>query len=51
MVRKRIQEVIFGNYQMNYLIEFDLYILYFKGWCEKIVKTGDTQKGITKKIK
>ena len=26
MVRNLIQEVIFGNHQMNYLTEFDLYI-------------------------
>ena len=26
MVRKRIQEGIFGNFRMNYLTEFDLYI-------------------------
>ena len=26
MVRKRIPEGIFGNYQMNYWTEFDLYI-------------------------
>ena len=48
-------------FQMNSLKEFDLYIdivlivymfcikiLFFLGWCEKIVKTRDAQGGIKK---
>ena len=59
MLRKRIQGVIFGNYCINYLREFNLYInivliVYilcaktFKDQCEKIVKR-DIQEGITNK--
>ena len=53
--------VLFLIYQMNYLTEFNLYKLncinsvyilckdsfFFRGWCEKIVKSGDAQRGIT----
>ena len=64
MIRKNnLKEGIFGNYQTDHPKEFDLYIdnllivnmfcarilFFFKDWCEKIVKSGDAQGGITNK--
>ena len=61
MVGKRIKEAILENCWIDYFKDFDIYIdielivymfctkiLFFKRWCEKIVKRGFVEGGITK---
>ena len=61
--KERIYEDIFGNYQMNYLTEFDMdkdiliIVLMFlskkkkiKGWCGEKVKSWEVQGDIKKQI-
>ena len=64
IARKKSKRVFFRNYQMDYVIEFDLHIdivlivymfcakIFFKkGWCEKILKSRDAQRGITQSMR